>query len=320
MRKLAIGLALVAATLLGPTGCRQPAPPLRVGLLVWPPFELAYLARDFGYYGEAPIQLVDYVTPAAAVHAQRNGLVDVIAVTTGYAVEAAAEGRDVRIFMAVDVSVGGDALLMRGDLATPSELRGGTVGAERSALGEYFLARALHHLDLDPAEVSVVGVDVADHRTAFLAGELDAVATYEPIRSVLLAEGAVEIFSSRDIPGEIVDVLLADARLLEQRREDVQALVDGWLKAAERLRAGDRAVVEHVARNQGVGVEVLERILQGMDVLDREANVEALAGDAPGLLEPTARLAAEMESLGLLSHGPSVERLLDGSFVVGGPP
>lgn len=72
-------LALLAAVLAA--GCGQRAEhPLRIGLLVWPAYEVPYLARHLGYYDGLDVQLVEFQSPAEALRAYRSEGIDAVAV------------------------------------------------------------------------------------------------------------------------------------------------------------------------------------------------------------------------------------------------
>ena len=67
---------------------------------------------------------------------------------------------------------------------------------------------ALDHASLRQADISIVSVAVQDSVIAFEQARVDAVVTHEPYRSQILARGGHKLFSSRDIPGQIIDLLI----------------------------------------------------------------------------------------------------------------
>ena len=61
------GALLLGALLLALAACgSEPKEPLRIGVNVWPPFELLYLARARGYFDaeKVDVDLVDFSSPA----------------------------------------------------------------------------------------------------------------------------------------------------------------------------------------------------------------------------------------------------------------
>src|SRR5688500_16803252 len=64
------------------SGCvLKPAPPLRVGAIVWPAFECLFLAERIGIFNDQPIKPVEYPSTPEAIRAFRNRAIEVIALT-----------------------------------------------------------------------------------------------------------------------------------------------------------------------------------------------------------------------------------------------
>jgi NitT/TauT family transport system substrate-binding protein len=264
--------------------------PLRLGLLIWPPYELAHLARVRGHYDSDRIRLVDYRSPAEMMRAYRYGLVDVMAVTADYFVELRATDDAHRIIMVIDISKGGDALLAQPDIPDGAALQGRRVGLEASALGAHVLLRCLDAHGLSLAQVQPVPVDIPDQARAFLDRRIDAVVTYEPIRTRLLAEGALELCSSRDFRGDIVDVLITRLRTIEERQGDLRHLVDGWMRALDDFRAQPADAAKHMAVREGMTPDEFLAALERVALGDRAMNERLLLAPDPPIHATLARI------------------------------
>ncbi|MCB9563744.1 MAG: ABC transporter substrate-binding protein [Kofleriaceae bacterium] len=313
---VAATLALALAGAVAAAGCGdRPAPPLRIGLSVWPPYEMPFLARELGYLPDLDLDLVDMRTPDGVMRAYRNGMIDGVALTAEYAVDFATFGGDDRIILAIDVSNGADALVARADVPDLAALRGKRIGAENEALGLHVLTRALATAGLTRADVTIVPIDLASQRAAFEAGEVDAVVTYEPTRTQLLRTGAHELFSSRQMPDEIVDVLVMRQAVLDQRPAAVRALIDGWLRAVDYARAHPADAARRMAAREGMTPEEVAASFDGVVLLDRAANLRLLGGPAPALVPTLRRLAATMVEFRLIDAVPPVETLVTDAMV-----
>ncbi|MEQ8231845.1 MAG: ABC transporter substrate-binding protein, partial [Gammaproteobacteria bacterium] len=207
--------------------------------------------------------LTELHSATEVMRAYRNGAIDIAALTLDEALVLASEGPDVAVFLVVDLSAGGDALVARADIATPAALAGRRIGLESSALGAYMLSRVYDRSELAPGAAEIVEIAYGDHARAFRRGEVDAVITFDPVRAELVAGGARELFSSREIPGEIVDVLLARPSYLEANRAAVARLVAAW-----------QAAVTHVRRSPETAFARLDGFVAG----DRARFDAALAG------------------------------------------
>lgn len=292
---------------------------MRVGVLVWPPYETLFLARDLGYYDEGEIQLVDFETPAEVLRAYQNGVIDIVALTADFLLQTAAGDPSHRAILVIDSSLGGDALIARPEFETVADLRGKRVGVEMSALGQHVLTRALESGGLVDDDVELRFVDVADQAEAFQLGEVDAVVTYEPVRTVLLAEDGRLLFDSTAIPDEIVDLLICRHSLIERREAVLSSLVDGYFEALDFLRRQPDEAAERVAKREGLSKESFLAALELVEQPDREANRAWLTGSSPRLIGSMKKVQQVLLDNDDLSEPHELRSLIDGRFVAREP-
>jgi len=279
--------------LLAGFGCAAPPPErLRIGMNVWPPYELLYLARERGYFDAegVAVDLVDFSSYSGALAAYHQEQIDAFLATLNE-VQIRDNFQDPPVVvLALDYSFGGDAVVARGGISTTAALRGRVVAYEESALGSYMLERALAHGGLAEGDVTLVNRLPEESEADFRKGKVDAVVTYEPFLGRLLeVRGASAVFSSREIPGEIVDVLAARPQVLKTRRDDFRRLARAWFRAVEDYRAHPVEAAAIMARHENVGPEEFLRALSGSHLPDRNENLRMLGTSmTPGLLSETA--------------------------------
>jgi len=289
--------------------------PMRIGSNVWPGYEPLYLARELGYYEELPISMVEYPSASEVLRAYRNGVIQAAALTMDEVLILADSGFDPRVVMLLDVSQGGDVILAQDGIHSMSELKGKRIGVENTALGAYILSRALALNGLLAGDVTLVSLEVNEHETAFTAGDVDAVVTFEPVRTKLLEVGAGLLFSSRDIPGEIFDVLVVDAEYLAQNREVVESLVQRWFQTLDYQRQNPQRAAEIIARRQQLSPEDYLSSMDGLKMVSHAENVRALSGPSAPVLEVMARLKNSMLENKLLRESVDVSELVDGGLL-----
>ena len=274
-----------------------------------------HLARSLGYYDGVAIEIVDYQTPAEAIRAYQNDVIDAVAMTTHFLLQVAGRESGHRAVLVIDESMGGDALVARPGIASLADLRGRAIGVEMSVLGEVVLARALTAANLQPGDVRVVSVDLPDQVAAFAAGQIDAAITYEPFKTQLEALGGRVLFASDAMPGEITDVLFTRERSIRSHRATLQALVDGFFRAVDYLQQHPDDAGSRCAAREGVTRQAFRASLAGTTLVGRDENRDLLAGRHPGLV---ARLRSSHTLLRRLGHVPghvAVEDLVDGRLV-----
>lgn len=311
--------ALVLGTVLAGTGgCVEPEPePLRVGLLVWPPYELAVLAREKGWLPESNVRLLEYQSPAELSRAFRNGLLDSVFLTSHLSLRLADQGVAHRMVYVIDFSRGGDALVTKPSIGSLSELRGKTIGVEPSALGAYVFHRMLDKAGLERDDVEVVPLDVPEQVPLWTQEWIDAIVCYEPQRSQLIQQGGEVLFDSRAMPREIADVILVREALFDDAAQvrHVQLLVQAMDRALGYYRQSPDEAVAIMARRHPLSPEAFRLALDGAELLDAEANRQLLGGRRPELQPALEKQARLLKKVGLLRGEPDYDRMLDGQFV-----
>lgn len=299
-----LGLALLS-------GCSEPpAPPLAVGVNAWVGYDPLVLARDRHLVDPGQVKVVELTTNAETLRHFRNGLLDAAGLTLDEALRLADEGVDIRVIALLDASKGADVVLADPAIHEPSQLRGRRIAVERSTVGALMLERLLQAGGLRRDEVTVLNIETTQHLPALRSGRLDAVVTYEPVASALRAVGYRPIFDSSRIPGEIVDVLVVRARVLEQRANQVEALIDGWQRGLAALHQDPAAAAAVLAPGVDLTPEAYLSMLDLLSFYPPDRSVALLSGPTPEMAQDGGRLARTLMQLGLIRRMPDWSQLL----------
>ncbi|OOG21471.1 nitrate/sulfonate/bicarbonate ABC transporter [Thioalkalivibrio denitrificans] len=303
-------LALILGLALG--GC-TPAPPepLRIAAGQFAGYEPLYLARDLGLLDEDTVRLVEYAPGSQTLRAYRNGVVDGAALTLDEVLILAREGYNPRILATLSFSQGVDMVVARPEVESLAGLRGRRIGVENTALGAYFLSRVLFFAGIDRDEVTVVPMELAEHPQAFREGRADALITYNLSPRQLDEMGAIKLFDSSSIPGEIVDVLIVRARVLERAPEAVNALVAGWTGAMNHIAEHPRDAAVRMAPRLRMSPDEFRENLTGLDLPEPARNLQLLSGDPPPLQTTMEDIKRFMISAGLLPGPVDLSGLIE---------
>lgn len=277
--------------------CSEPKPPLRVGILAWPPYHFAYLAQILGYY-ETEVELVEFQSPAEVGRAYLSDNLDVVAMTLDYALDFYTKDPTHRVFLIIDESLGGDAVISRDPVTDLSQIAGKRIGLESSALGVHMLYRFLAKAGLQLSDVTLIYFDIPDQLAAYQTQKVDVVITYEPTRTDLLALGGHELFSSREIPGEIIDVFFARDNLLQERNGDLRDFAKGWFKALEHFEQAPEKSAELVASRLGLGTQDFLATFEGVHVTSLAENHAKLGKNNEDFLKSVAEFSRSLEMSG----------------------
>jgi NitT/TauT family transport system substrate-binding protein len=303
-------LACIALTLaLG--GCmREPESSLRIGTNVWIGSEPLYLARELGHLDLKAVQLVEYPSASEVLRAYRNQAIDGMVISLDELFSLAVDGLQPRAILVVDVSHGADAVVGRGGMRSMKDLRGKPVAVEGGALGAFVLSRALALNGMQPSDVEVVHVESNEQPGAFEKGQVDGAVTFDPYRGQLLRAGAITLFDSTQIPGEIVDLVAVRASVLERQPNAVRELLSGWFRALEYMKLDPRDAARRMGIRQQTSGEQFLAALQGLRIPSRDENLQMLGGAAPELARTGRRLMALMLESKLLREGLQIESVL----------
>lgn len=282
-------------------GCVAEPSPLNIGTNIWPGYEPLYLAREQRLFTEQQIHMVEYTSASQVLNAYRNGIIDAAALTLDEVFSLQAEGLDPRIVLVLDISTGGDAILGRPGFSNFKQLRGKRVGVENSALGAYFLSRALELNSMNEQDIHIIPIEHHQHHAYFNSNKVDAVVSFEPVRSTLLQEGATVLFDSSMLANEIVDVLVVDGKTYDRHRDQLDLLEGAWYQAIKQVKSRDPVAMEIINRRLQLQPASLIKAFDGLLLPEQKLNQQLLGGPQPGLLATTEKLAEVMQSKQLVS-------------------
>ena len=289
-------MGFLLLTVLCLPGCVPEPTPLNLGTNIWPGYEPLYLAREQGLFTEQQIHLVEYTSASQVLNAYRNGIIDAAALTLDEVFTLQSEGLDPKIVLVLDISKGGDAILGRPGLTSFKQLQGKRVGVENTALGAYFLSRALQINNMDENDIHIVPIEHHQHIAYFNSNKIDAVVSFEPVCSTLQQQGATRLFDSTMLDNEIVDVLVVDDRAYAEHRQQLQNLQEAWYQAIDQVKAYDPVAMEIINRRLQLDKPSLLKSYEGLLLPGRDLNHQLIAGPQPSLLAASEKLAQTMLS------------------------
>lgn len=302
------------------SACSEPTPqPLRVGLLVWVGYSPFYVAAERKLNKPASAELTTFSARADLDRAFHGGKLDAATTTLFGAIRLADQGVDLKIVMAIDSSRGADGIVARPGIASVRELKGKRVATDIGSISHFLLLRALELSGMSTSDVEIVNVTLEQASIELKQGKVDAAVTWEPFLSKAVGQGATKIFTSAELPDEILDVLVVPGESAERRRDALAGLMRGWDRAIGLWKTQPAEVLGVMARTQGMGVEALTGSLTGLDLLDLARNQQLFDRAAKGqsiwkAYEVTARFMTEAKLL--KQAAPPAEALLDARILV----
>lgn len=247
--------AVVAACGLALAGCGKPqekpaasgaaAQPVAIGWSVYAGYMPLPYAQQAGIverwnkkYGVniKMVQINDYVE---SLNQYTAGKLQGVATTTMDALTIpAAGGRDTTFVVIGDYSNGNDGIVLK-DGKTLADIKGRPVNLPQYSVSHFMLARALEKAGMSLADVKIVNTSDADLVAAFGAPQTVAVAAWNPmLDDVAKMPGATQVFSSDEIPGELIDGIVMDTALIKANPNVAKAVAGIWYETMAVIQAG----------------------------------------------------------------------------------
>ena len=208
------------------------SPPLRVAFNLWPGYFPMVLAQERGYFAEQGIEVELSLVGGTIMSDFREGRYDGLAMTIGNAITTAPE-QPIQIVMALDDSMGADAVVASSEIEAIADLLGQSVGATLGGFGELFLEQMLDSVGLSREEVTFVESDPSEVPEELGDRLIQAGHTWEPHVSRAVEQGNRILFTSAETPGLITDVVFFNESVISDRPDDVRAFVRACFQAIE---------------------------------------------------------------------------------------
>ncbi len=184
-------------------------------------------------------QINDYVE---SINQYTAGKFDAVTVTNMDTLTIpAAGGVDSTALIIGDYSNGNDGIVLKkGDKL--EDIKGRKVNLVELSVSHYLLARGLESVKLSEKDVTVVNTSDADIVSAFASTDVTAVVPWNPqLSEILKMPGAKQVFSSQQIPGEILDLAVVNTAVLKDNPAFGKALVGAWFETLALMHQDDAA-------------------------------------------------------------------------------
>jgi NitT/TauT family transport system substrate-binding protein len=153
----------------------------------------------------------------------------------------AAGGVDTTALIVGDYSNGNDGIVLK-DGKKLEDIKGRKVNLVELSVSHYLLARGLESVKLSERDVTVVNTSDADIVAAFASADVTAAVPWNPqLAEILKMPNATEVFSSKQTPGEILDLLIVNSAVLKANPSFGKAMVGAWYETMALMSKTDDA-------------------------------------------------------------------------------
>lgn len=313
---LARAAATAATWSLGCNFARRPPRPLRLVVTPWIGNAPLYIAKERRFFGGSDLRIASFGTDFDAWRALADARADFTTGTILDVLRGTDIGVGLKIVAVTDFSNGADGIVSRPSIRTIRDLAGARVAVEIGTLTHFLLIRALERTGLTGDDVKLSNLSTEEAVIALEEERIDAAPLWEPFLSKAIAKGGHLLFTSAEIPGEILDVVAVRSSFLSEEPQYVQLLVNGWEKGLSLLRTNPDEGARLASPYLGTDAKSFHEALKGIHLVDARENQELFdRSRSPSVWTAFANAVAFVQRQGGLTHAPpSAETLFVSGF------
>jgi len=215
----------------------------------------------------------------------------------------AAGGVDTTALILGSYSEGNDGVVMKGVGKTLKDLKGQQIYLPELSVSHYLLVRGLEKAGLAEKDVTVVNTSDADIVSAFATPKVQAAVAWNPQLSVIKGTpDTTEVFSSSQVPGELIDMMVVNTETLKDNPALGKALTGAWYEMMAKMKVQDKAVLSEMAAASGTDLAGYQAQLKTTHLFYTPTDNLAFAASAD-LPKTMQRVAQFSFDKGLLGDG-----------------
>lgn len=293
-------------------GCLEPpVPPARLGINAWVGYDPLVLARDRGLLDGGLIKVVELATGAETQRHLRNNLLDAGALTLDEVLRMRDRGLDLRVIALLDTSRGGDVVMAAPRIRKPADLLGQAIAVEDSSVGTLMFHRLLEAAGLAATDVRQTNLEATLHLQALRSGQVAAAVSYQPLAGAMASAGFHPLFDSRQIPGQVLDVLAVRKSLLDNRPDAADAMLLAWHRGLALLALDPHGAAESLSVGTDLSAADYRLVMGGLQFFAPDESLAALSDLDGPVLRAGREVGDLMVRLGMLGAPPEWDRLID---------
>lgn len=318
-RRVCAGLLGAALLACGLGVSRPAAAEVKVGVSDWPGWVAWYVAEQKGFFKKrgADVKLVWFANYTDSIAALSSGQLDANSQTWSDTLGPLAKGLPLKAVLVNDNSAGNDALVVSAKIGSFADLKGKTVALEQYSVSHFVLVTALARNGLKASDVKITNLSAGDAAAAFMTGRVDAAVVWNPwIDQITRSGKGRALFTSKDMPGLVPDLLVAQEKAIQGKRKDLVGMIRAWFDTERFIREHPEEAAAIMAKVVGMKPGDYKVFLPGTRFFDAAANQLALdASQAASLQAVTPTVAGFLLAHKLIDGKPDVARGVDASLL-----
>jgi NitT/TauT family transport system substrate-binding protein len=296
------------------------ATPIKIGFSAWPgwfPWQIAVEKGLFAKNG-VNVEMVWFEGYLDSINAFATGQLDGNTQTLNDTLSSVAAGSEQVIVLVNDNSTGNDQIIVKPEIASITDLKGKTIAAELGTVDHFLLLLGLQKAGLSAKDINFQPLETGAAAAAFAAGQVDAVGVFAPFTTQALSTGKGKVlFSSKDFPGAIPDHLVLSRKLIAERPDDVQKIVNTWFDVLQFIKDNPAEAYAIMAKRASVSIDDYQTYNAGTRIFNIDDNLKAFApgDDMTHLSYAATQISDFLLANELAKTKPDLATIFDDRFV-----
>ncbi len=295
---------------------------ITMGIPAWVGLTPLYIAQEKGFFAAegVTLDLKTFGSNGDVIAAFTSNNLDCMSAVGSEVVLVKSQGKDCKVVLVEDASVGADGILARKSIASIADFKGKKVAVDTSGVSYFFLLQVMKEAGLNKDDITPVTIDPPGAAAAYRSGNVDIAVTYAPFlqeANEATADGRI-IYDSTKMPTAITDMYLFSSDFIEANPKAVQGFVNGVFKGIQFLADSADEGLAIAAKALEMEPDALAADLKGVKLTDLATNQKML-GDVSSdvyLMNSLKEIADFLVAQKEIDAVPAdLDKILDPQFV-----
>lgn len=291
-------------------------PPLKVEFTSFVGEHSGIIAQEKGFFKAqgVDIELIYKRYNQVEIANFSAGKYDAITLTMGSFINLSATNPDIQAVVVIDESTGADVVVAQSQIKTLADLKGKKLGTNLGGFSEIFVTEMLKTANLTSDDVNLVKLEASEIPQGMKNNTIQAGHTWEPYLSEAIKSGGNILFTSKQTPGLVLDIIVFRGEIIRDRPEDVRAFVRGWLEASAYWKANVQEGNAIISKALKIPLNTIS--LEGVNLTDLGKNQKLFQSSNSNSIYKNAKIYADFFiRSGNVTRIPELKSLFNSSFV-----
>ncbi len=296
---------------------------VRIGVLkAWILEGPFYVAQEKGFFTEEGVEaeIIEIGSVNEFVPALVSGEILVAELIADMFVVQASRVPNIRQILRKATIFGVDGIVASGDIQSAADLKGKRIAVQTVSPSHYLLLNYLKDSGMSSSDVTLLPTEAGQAGAAFLAGKIDVAVTWEPwLKRASEREDGHILFSTKDSPELIYDILITRGDLSEPEKDSVRKILRAWFKALAWMEENPAETIDIFSQNLGLPKEEIAFFLSKLKFMNHSENVSFFGsrGNLGPVKEYTEKASALWLSEKAIDEPPVTDVIIDPDYLEG---